>query len=69
MQVPLKEREGISSWRATLNRDFWPWQLAEKKALWENGLGIKESCWGRYANPSLDRQHISGSFCFHNLSS
>lgn len=57
MQISLKEKEGISSWKATLKRDFWRPQLADNKGLWENGSGIGKlrGPWGRCGNLSSQR--------------
>lgn len=57
MQISLEEKEGISSWKATLKRDFWRPPLADNKGLWENGSGIGKlrGPWGRCGNPSSQR--------------
>ena len=63
LKANILERESrISGWKAILKRDFWPWQLAEDKALWEssfgvgtwgsNGRGVQIPAWG-HQNPSL----------------
>lgn len=68
-QISFHETEGISSWKATSERDFWP------RASWEQSL-VENWHWFRHQGGQLERRadpsrerHQSSSFCLRNLTS